>query len=133
MQGKHEVLLMDLCTVLLMDDTNYLCWLVLVPQRKDIKVCAKRLLPLQQRPVLLSCRESVHWKPHRLVRCVWLLQHAMCGAQEVIDLSDKDQRKLWEEVSHVCRAVRSSFEPGLKLNIAAIGNVVRNFALHPNV
>ena len=46
-------------------------------------------------------------------------------AQEVIDLSKKDQRRLWEEVSLVCRAVRSSFAPGLKLNIAAIGNVVR--------
>ncbi|CAL5220983.1 g3094 [Coccomyxa viridis] len=85
-KGKHEVLRMDLCTVLLMDDTNYPCWLVLVPQRKDIK--------------------------------------------EVIDLSDKDQRKLWEEVSHVCRAVRRSFEPGLKLNIAAIGNVVAQLHVH---
>ena len=47
--------------------------------------------------------------------------------QEVIDLSEKDQRKLWEEVRHICRAVRSSFEPGLKLNIAAIGNVVCTF------
>ena len=46
-------------------------------------------------------------------------------AQEVVDLSEKDQRRLWEEVSLVCRAVRSSFAPGLKLNIAAIGNIVR--------
>jgi len=42
----------------------------------------------------------------------------------VIELDEKDQRKLWEEVSHVCNAVKSSFGPGLKLNIAAIGNVV---------
>ena len=46
-QGKHEVLRMDLCTVLLMDDTNYPCWLVLVPQRKDIKVSVRWLPPLQ--------------------------------------------------------------------------------------
>ena len=46
--------------------------------------------------------------------------------QEVIELDDKDQRKLWEEVSRVCRALKSSFAPGLKLNIAAIGNVVGN-------
>ena len=41
LQGKHEVLRLDLCTVLLMDDCNYPCWLVLVPQRFDIKVHAR--------------------------------------------------------------------------------------------
>ena len=50
--------------------------------------------------------------------------------QEVIELDDKDQRKLWEEVSRVCRALKSSFAPGLKLNIAAIGNVVGNSLDH---
>ncbi|CAK0783121.1 hypothetical protein CVIRNUC_006316 [Coccomyxa viridis] len=84
--GKHEVLRLDLCTVLLMDDSNYPCWLVLVPQRHDIK--------------------------------------------EVIELDDKDQRKLWEEVSRVCRALKSTFAPGLKLNIAAIGNVVAQLHVH---
>ena len=50
--------------------------------------------------------------------------------QEVIELDDKDQRKLWEEVSRVCRALKSTFAPGLKLNIAAIGNVVGNCLDH---
>ena len=36
---------MELCTVLLMDDSKYPCWLVLVPQRKDIKVHARCILP----------------------------------------------------------------------------------------
>lgn len=50
--------------------------------------------------------------------------------KEVVDLSEKDQRRLWEEVSLVCRAVRSSFAPGLKLNIAAIGNIVAQLHVH---
>ena len=41
LQGKHEVVRLDLCTVLLMDDVNYPCWLVLVPRRHDIKVHAR--------------------------------------------------------------------------------------------
>ena len=53
--------------------------------------------------------------------------------QEVIELDDKDQRKLWEEVSRVCRALKSTFAPGLKLNIAAIGNVVCTSLDHPSL
>ena len=110
---------MDLCTLLLMDDSNYPCWLVLVPQRNDIKVHARWMPPPQQ----LSCTDTIELS-HELLG----FQQAKLPVQEVIDLSEHHQRKLWEEVSHVCRAVRSSFEPGLKLNIAAIGNVVRTLA-----
>ena len=45
---------MDLCTLLLMDDSNYPCWLVLVPQRNDIKVHARWMPPPQQ----LSCTDT---------------------------------------------------------------------------
>lgn len=68
---------------------------------------------------------SVVLRPHSSGKSFWVTEHLTINAQEVIDLNEQDQRKLWEEVSHVCRAIRSSFEPGLKLNIAAIGNVVR--------
>lgn len=37
-QGKHEVACYDLCKVFLMDDANYPCWLVLVPQINDMTV-----------------------------------------------------------------------------------------------
>ena len=71
-----------------------------------------------------------------LPRALVLPRHTLLPwrMQEVIELDDKDQRKLWEEVSRVCRALKSSFAPGLKLNIAAIGNVVstslNNLRLH---
>ena len=44
-QGKHEVLRLELCTVLLMDDSNYPCWLVLVPRRNDMKVHTRCMSP----------------------------------------------------------------------------------------
>ena len=46
MQGKHEVACYDLCKIFLMDDANYPCWLVLVPQINDVKV--RQLTPLSR-------------------------------------------------------------------------------------
>lgn len=37
-QGKHEVACYNLCRIFLMDDANYPCWIVLVPQINDVKV-----------------------------------------------------------------------------------------------
>ena len=46
------------------------------------------------------------------------------GLTEFIDLSESDQRRLWAEVAQCCEVVRRRFACD-KLNVAAIGNVVR--------
>jgi diadenosine tetraphosphate (Ap4A) HIT family hydrolase len=48
---------------------------------------------------------------------------------EVIDLSPVDQAELWREVDKVARVMREIMTPD-KLNIAAIGNVVRQLHVH---
>lgn len=37
-QGKYEVACYNLCRIFLMDDANYPCWIVLVPQINEVKV-----------------------------------------------------------------------------------------------
>lgn len=50
--------------------------------------------------------------------------------QEVIDLSQRNQQLLWEEVARVCRGLKAAFpDPSLKLNVAALGNMVRRRSL----
>ena len=44
--------------------------------------------------------------------------------QELIELSEGDQRLLWEETARVSRALKKLFGPENKLNIATLGNVV---------
>ncbi|BDA47604.1 hypothetical protein COCOBI_10-4530 [Coccomyxa sp. Obi] len=85
-EGKHEVACYNLCRIFLMDDANYPCWVVLVPQINDVK--------------------------------------------EVIELSEADQRLLWEEVGRVSRVLKKLFDPACKLNIATLGNVVSQLHLH---
>ncbi len=46
------------------------------------------------------------------------------GLTEIIDLSKSDQQRLWAEVASCCEVVRQQFACD-KLNVAAIGNVVR--------
>lgn len=48
---------------------------------------------------------------------------------EVLDLSPQDQAQLWREVTLVAQVLRSA-QPELKLNIGALGNVVRQLHLH---
>jgi diadenosine tetraphosphate (Ap4A) HIT family hydrolase len=50
-------------------------------------------------------------------------------AVEVIDLSAADEAELWREVNKVAHAMREIMAPD-KLNIAAIGNVVRQLHVH---
>uniref|UniRef100_A0A061SI96 Histidine triad protein n=1 Tax=Tetraselmis sp. GSL018 TaxID=582737 RepID=A0A061SI96_9CHLO len=45
--GKHEVCSLGLCKVLLMDDTNYPCWVVLVPEKNNL-VEVSDLAPTEQ-------------------------------------------------------------------------------------
>ena len=48
---------------------------------------------------------------------------------EILDLSPQDQAQLWREVTLVAQVLRSA-QPDLKLNIGALGNVVRQLHLH---
>lgn len=75
---------LDLCEVLLMNDTRF-PWLVLVPR--------------------------------------------MGGMVEICDLTEEHQKVLWQEVSHVAQMLRT-LEPFDKLNIGALGNIVRQLHVH---
>lgn len=77
--GSHS-----LCKVLLMNDQQY-PWLVLVPQRPDIR--------------------------------------------EVYQLSDSDQRLLWQEVTDTGKALMHLHQ-AFKLNIGALGNMVPQLHIH---
>ncbi len=57
----------------------------------------------------------------------WLLKEAS-ASQEVIELTEADQRLLWEEVGRASRAIKKLFDPACKLNIATLGNVVSSEA-----
>jgi len=48
---------------------------------------------------------------------------------EILDLSPQDQAQLWREVTLVAQVLRRA-QPDLKLNIGALGNVVRQLHLH---
>lgn len=51
------------------------------------------------------------------------------GVTEVLDLSPQDQAQLWREVTLVAQVLRNA-HPDCKLNIGALGNVVRQLHLH---
>ncbi|WP_338546313.1 HIT family protein [Pseudomonas benzopyrenica] len=51
------------------------------------------------------------------------------GVTEVLDLSPQDQAQLWREVTLVAQVLRGA-QPALKLNIGALGNIVRQLHLH---
>lgn len=51
------------------------------------------------------------------------------GVTEILDLSPQDQAQLWREVTLVAQVLRHA-QPDLKLNIGALGNVVRQLHLH---
>lgn len=51
------------------------------------------------------------------------------GVTEVLDLSPQDQAQLWREVTLVAQVLRGA-QPDLKLNIGALGNIVRQLHLH---
>lgn len=48
---------------------------------------------------------------------------------EILDLSPQDQAQLWREVTLVAQVLRDA-QPDLKLNIGALGNIVRQLHLH---
>lgn len=63
-------------------------------------------------------------------RYPWLiLVPRRAGAVEWIDLDEDDQLALWSEVRQAASALRSMTEPD-KLNVAALGNQVRQLHVH---
>ena len=48
---------------------------------------------------------------------------------DVIDLKPEDQHRLTDEVAQACRVLRAMFKPD-KLNVAALGNMVRQLHVH---
>ena len=50
-------------------------------------------------------------------------------AVELIDLSETQQAELTREIARACRALRVAFKP-YKLNVAALGNLVRQLHVH---
>lgn len=63
-------------------------------------------------------------------RFPWLIVvPRICGARELIDLDEGDQRSLLGEISLIGRAVETLWRPD-KLNIAALGNVVPQLHVH---
>lgn len=63
-------------------------------------------------------------------RFPWLiLVPRICGARELIDLDEGDQRNLIAELNFVGRALEAQLKPD-KLNIAALGNHVPQLHVH---
>ncbi len=48
---------------------------------------------------------------------------------EMYELSSDDQQQLWSEIAEVSRILKQLFEP-YKINIGALGNVVRQLHVH---
>lgn len=51
------------------------------------------------------------------------------GVTEFLDLAPDDQQQLWQEVTLVAQVLRST-QPDHKLNVGALGNVVRQLHVH---
>jgi len=63
-------------------------------------------------------------------RYPWLvLIPARAGMVEIIDLSEQDQLRLYDDIRHCARALQAHCQPD-KLNIAALGNQVAQLHVH---
>jgi diadenosine tetraphosphate (Ap4A) HIT family hydrolase len=63
-------------------------------------------------------------------RFPWLiLVPRRAGAVEILDLSPMDQVRLWAEIRESAEALCAAANP-LKLNIGALGNIVRQLHIH---
>lgn len=51
------------------------------------------------------------------------------GVTEILELSSAEQQQLWQEVTLVAQVLRNT-QPSHKLNIGALGNVVRQLHVH---
>lgn len=60
----------------------------------------------------------------------WLiLVPRVTDASELLDLSESDRTRLWQEIDIAAQALRDQFAPD-KLNIAALGNMVSQLHVH---
>ncbi|KJV09640.1 hypothetical protein VZ95_10190 [Elstera litoralis] len=63
-------------------------------------------------------------------RFPWLiLVPRRAGAVEILDLAPADRARLWAEISQCAEVLRAVTAP-LKLNIGALGNIVRQLHIH---
>ena len=63
-------------------------------------------------------------------RYAWLiLVPRLAGCTEIIDLPEAGRTQLWQEINHVAAMLRDTV-PCDKLNIGALGNIVRQLHVH---
>jgi len=63
-------------------------------------------------------------------RYTWLiLVPRLAGCTEIIDLPEAGRTQLWQEINHVAAMLRDTV-PCDKLNIGALGNIVRQLHVH---
>jgi len=63
-------------------------------------------------------------------RYAWLiLVPRLAGCTEIIDLPEVGRTQLWQEINHVAAMLRDTV-PCDKLNIGALGNIVRQLHVH---
>ncbi len=63
-------------------------------------------------------------------RFPWLiLVPRRAGVSEILDLAAADHAQLWAEITEAAAALRAETQP-LKLNIGALGNIVRQLHVH---
>jgi len=63
-------------------------------------------------------------------RYPWLvLVPRVSGLVEIVDMNRQDRLGLWEEVENCCDILRNLY-PDCKLNIGALGNIVRQLHIH---
>lgn len=63
-------------------------------------------------------------------RFPWLiLVPRRAGVSEILDLAAADHAQLWAEITQAAAALRAEIQP-LKLNIGALGNIVRQLHVH---
>ena len=63
-------------------------------------------------------------------RYAWLiLVPRLAGCTEILDLPEAGRTQLWQEINHVAAALRATV-PCDKLNIGALGNIVRQLHVH---
>jgi diadenosine tetraphosphate (Ap4A) HIT family hydrolase len=63
-------------------------------------------------------------------RYAWLiLVPRIAGCTEILDLPEAERAQLWQEINHVAAMLRETV-PCDKLNIGALGNIVRQLHVH---
>ena len=126
---------LPLCKVLLFDDTNYPCWLVLVPRRVRSPPSPPPFpSPSPPGPVrgtrrTPSCCPLVGLTTRSWFRAPRSAGGRQNGLREMHDLPEGGQLQLMREISQCSRALQDLFKP-TKMNVAAIGNMSTQLHIH---